>query len=440
MTKLKKKIAIIGSGIAGLSCAWHLNKHCDVKLFEASDTIGGHCHWVNIGTDVAPNYVDMGFIVFNNECYPNLVELFKKLGVTHIPSNMSFGVSMDNGGFEYSSLNILAQISNLLRPRFWIMMRDIIKFYKETPKINKSNFTENYTLGQYLYDNKYSKPFIDDHLIPQAAAIWSCGPSQILDYPFLAFLGFFENHGLLELDMKKRIAWRTLLGSSRQYVNKIAQELNDKIKTNCPIQSVEKRENSILLHDVFGNEYIFDEVVFACHPNEALAMINQTNKLESEILGAITYSSNEVILHTDNNLMPMRKKSWASWNFIGQNFNENKNVCVTYWMNLLQNIGNEKDYFVTLNPNRKIDPSKIIKKMLFDHPKFDDAALKAQNKIIEIQGKRGFWFAGAYLGFGFHEDGIQAGLCIAENICKVKRPWDFDWSQSRIPKNLNPRF
>ncbi len=440
MEKINKKIAIIGSGISGLSCAWHLNKFCDVTIFEANEEIGGHSHWVNIGTKDKPKYVDMGFIVFNNECYPNLIALFENLKIKHIQSNMSFGVSMDNGKFEYSSLNILSQKINLLRPRFWKMILDINRFYKNAPKESKSELKNDYTLGQYLKDNNYSKTFIDDHLIPQAAAIWSTSPKEVLEYPFGSFLGFFENHGLLELDMKKRIEWRTILGSSREYVMAIKNEIKNKIKTNCPINKVKKIEEHIIITDLFGNEYVFDEVVFACHPNEALKLIENPSFDEKNILGAINYSSNEVILHCDEKLMPKIKSSWASWNFIANKNQDNGNVCVTYWMNLLQSIGKEKNYFVTLNPIMQIDKSKIIKKMVFDHPKFDAKALEAQKNIVNIQGKRGFWFAGAYMGFGFHEDGIQAGLCVAENICKILRPWAFDWSQSRIPKNLNPRL
>jgi uncharacterized protein len=426
----KQKIAIIGAGITGLSCAWHLNQSHEITLFEKAEIIGGHSHSVQVDNQ----WIDMGFIVFNEPCYPNLVEFFKALGVAHEESNMSFAVSMNKGGFEYSSLNILAQLSNILRPRFWRMVFDILRFNKNAKALDVNTISEQ-SLGEYLAQNNYSKTFIYDHLIPQASAIWSTSVKEILDYPFTAFLGFFKNHNLLEIDDKNRHIWRTISGASRNYVQKVSEILGDKIKCNSQIKEIVRQKDGAIIHHQDGSCEQFDKIVFACHADEALSLINNPSDKEKEILGAFSYTQNLVVMHTDTDLMPKRKKAWASWNFI-ENENPNNPVSVSYWMNLLQNLKGELQYFVTLNPAIEINPQKIIKTQMFSHPKFDAKAIKAQGQINEIMGKDRLYFGGAYLGFGFHEDGIEAGIRIAELISGKARPWKFDIAKTRLPTNL----
>lgn len=433
----KPKIAIIGTGIAGLSAAWLLHKDYDITIFEKAQTIGGHSHSVNIGTEETPAFVDMGFIVFNEPCYPNLVALFKEIGAQHELSNMSFGVSSDEGNLEYSSLNIFAQKRNYLRPRFLRLLLDIAKFYKAAPKDNE-NYNDDYSLGDYLKEKNYSQSFIDDHLVPQAAAIWSTSAVKILDYPFNAFIKFFNNHGLFELDLEKRIKWRTITNGSQAYVEKLIAPFKHKIICDCEIIRAKRVDNKVHLFDGDDFKYEFDEVIFASHANETLEIIENPTPLEKQILSSFKYTPNQVVLHADESLMPNRKSSWASWNYIGKEGDKTREICVSYWMNLLQNIKGDKNYFVTLNPIKPIDESKIIKTMNFEHPLFDAGALQAQQEIHKIQGIANLWFCGAYMGSGFHEDGIQAGLAIAERLSGISRPWVFDWNQSRIARNLEP--
>jgi uncharacterized protein len=440
----RPKIAIIGTGISGLSAAWMLNTHAEITVFEKEPIVGGHSHSVNVGTKDKALWVDMGFIVFNTPCYPNLTALFDALGVDHQLSDMSFGVSIDKGDLEYSSVSVsgfLAQWRNVLRPRFLTMLIDLLRFYKQAPLDLKARNDPNLTLGQYLKAKHYSKTFINDHLLPQSAAIWSTSAGQIMDYPFKAFIQFFENHGLLKLT--NRVLWRTVTGGSQAYVQKLIASFKDRIKTHCAITSVRRHENGVTLKDQNNIVYEFDQVIFASHANEALRLLSDTSQQERDILSAFKYTFNKVILHTDTALLPKRRHAWASWNYIGKadEVKSGRLLCVTYWMNLLQNLPHERDLFVTLNPIYPIDPDKILKQVEFDHPLFDSAAISAQSQIADIQGQGGVWYCGAHLGSGFHEDGIQSGLAVAEAISGTLRPWPFDWAQSRLnwrPKVIPP--
>lgn len=427
----KKSIAIIGSGISGLSCAYLLHNDFEVSIFEAKEKLGGHCHTQKVTEDLG---IDMGFIVFNTHNYPNLLAIFEEIGAQHELSNMSFGVSAKNIDFEYSSLSLFAQKRNLIRPKFYNMLRDILRFYKNAPlePIEKIGAV---SLGEYLQTNGYCTEFVDLHLVPQAAAIWSSSPEEILEYPFASFLGFFRNHGLFELDMKKRIEWRTMTGGSVQYVEKLRNKLNAKFHLNSPIVSVARNENGIEVFDAFGNYHTFDQVVLATHADISANILKTKTKDEDQILSKFKYSENRVILHTDKIAMPKRRNAWASWNYLTHPKGKGK-ACVSYWMNLLQNIKGDTDYFVTLNPFFEIDQKKIIMEKSFDHPKFDNEALWAQNEMRKIQGQENIWYCGAYLGFGFHEDGAQAGLWVGEKISGKPRPWGFDHTQSRLPKTF----
>jgi len=433
----KKKVAIIGSGIAGLSAAFLLNRTCDITVFESEAEVGGHSHTINIGSEDKPLWLDMGFIVFNEPCYPNLVSLFAHLGVEHQLSDMSFGVSIDKGRLEYSSLGLrglFAQTRNLFRPRFISLLLDIVRFYREAPKDLAARSRPNYRLGDYLKDRNYGRAFIDDHLLPQAAAIWSTSASQILDYPFRAFIAFFENHGLLQIS--DRILWRSVIGGAQAYVKELIKPFADKIRTQTAISTVERSPSGVTVVDHRGARHGFDEVVFATHANTTLQLLANPTSAESKALGAFAYTSNEVVLHTDTSLMPRRKAAWSSWNYMGErDADQAQQLCVTYWMNLLQVLKTDQNYFVTLNPTHAVKPDQVIKRVTFEHPLFNADAIAAQSELADLQGDNRSWFCGAYFGSGFHEDGLQSGLAVAEGLSGQKRPWAFDWTKSRIPYN-----
>lgn len=433
----KQSVAIIGTGIAGLSAAWMLNDTCDITVFESEAEIGGHSHTINIGSEQKPLWLDMGFIVFNEPCYPNLVQLFNHLDVEHQLSDMSFGVSIDKGKLEYSSLGLkglFAQTRNLFRPRFISLLLDIMRFYREAPKDLAARAREDYRLGDYLKDRNYGRAFIDDHLLPQAAAIWSTSANEIMDYPFRAFIAFFENHGLLQI--MDRILWRSVIGGAQAYLKKLTPSFADRIVTSTAIRTVLRNRNGVVLVDQHGQQHAFDQVVFATHANTTLSLLAHASEAEIETLKAFTYTANEVVLHTDTAFMPKRRAAWSSWNYMGERSASNEQqLCVTYWMNLLQVLKTDKNYFVTLNPTHAVDPAKVIKRIVFEHPLFNSEAIAAQERLGDLQGQNRSWFCGAYFGSGFHEDGLQSGLAVAEAITGKRRPWDFNWSQSRIRYN-----
>ena len=433
-----RRIAVIGSGIAGLSAAWHLNRHCELTVFESAGVPGGHSHSINVGSPDTPLWIDMGFIVFNEPAYPNLVALFKAIDVPYQLSDMSFGVSIDRGSLEYSSLGLrglFAQTRNLFRPRFLSLLLDIMRFYREAPKDHAARSREDYRLGDYLKDRNYGRAFIDDHLLPQAAAIWSTSAGQVLDYPFRAFITFFENHGLLQV--LDRILWHSVIGGAQAYVNKLAAPFAHRIKTHAAITSVQRHAAGVILTDQTGGIHHFDQVIFATHADTTLRLLGDTASLdERRTLGAFSYTSNQVVLHTDASFMPRRRAAWSSWNYHGERMSSpEQQLCVTYWMNLLQVLKTKQNYFVTLNPSHEVDPEKVIETRQFEHPLFNAAAIAAQSHLGALQGQNNSWFCGAYFGSGFHEDGLQSGLAVAEAITGVARPWAFDWTQSRIRYN-----
>lgn len=434
----RQKIAIVGTGIAGLSAAWMLHPHHDITVFESEAEVGGHSHSVNVGTADRPLWIDMGFIVFNEPCYPNLLKLFEHLGVAHQLSDMSFGVSVDRGGLEYGSLGLnglFAQRLNLFRPRFLSLLMDIVRFYREAPKDLVARARPGYRLGDYLKDRNYGRAFIDDHLLPQAAAIWSTSAQQIMDYPFRAFIAFFENHGLLQI--MDRILWRSVVGGAQAYLKALIRPFEPRIRTDCAIVEARRTAAGVLLTDRWGVAHRFDQVIFATHADVTLKILGTSaTAAERATLGAFEYTQNEVVLHTDASFMPRRKAAWSSWNYLGEkNAAAEQQLCVTYWMNLLQVLDTPQDYFVTLNPLRPVDPAKVLKRIVFEHPLFNAAAIDAQDALAGLQGANRTWFCGAYFGSGFHEDGLQSGLAVAEGLSGIRRPWDFDWSQSRIKYN-----
>jgi len=438
----RQKIAIIGTGISGMSAAWLLHKHHDITVFEKNDYIGGHSNTVDVdlaGSEIA---VDTGFIVYNPPNYPNLVELFRLLDVPTASTDMSFSVSMDEGAFEYSGTGmsgLLAQKRNILRPSFWRMVQDILKFYKHTPRYLEDEKISNMSLGEFLKAEGYSQAFVDYHMGPMGGAIWSCASKTILDYPIKSFLQFFKNHGLTQL--KNRPPWKTVKGGSREYVNRLTAGFKDRIRYNCPALKVSRQDRQVLISSPKHTDEVFDHVIFACHSDQVLGMLTDASAREYETLNNFKYIPNKAVLHTDKRLMPKRKKAWASWNYLGQ-FKEDSStqLQVTYWMNKLQPLATDTDVFVTLNPHIDVDPEHVLWEFDYMHPLFDMDAMSSQEKLWHLQGQNNSWFCGAYFGAGFHEDGIQSGLAVAELLSGIKRPWQVENQNQRmsIPDNIKP--
>lgn len=429
-----KKIAVIGSGISGLSCAWLLSKRNDVTLYEASDRLGGHANTATIDIGGRSIPVDIGFIVYNQTNYPNLVALFEHLQVPTISSDMSFAASMDDGDFEYSGTGLkglLGQKRNAFRPRFWAMLRDVLKFYKEAPSLLDRSDTQDITLGDYLRDARYSATFINDHLMPMGAAIWSTTAAEMHDYPLHAFLRFFVNHGLLLLSGRPQ--WCTVDGGSREYVTRLAADFAGTTRLTASVSSIRRAANGVTVTDTSGRSDLFDDVVIAAHADEALNMLTDADQSEQDLLGAFGYTRNTAVLHCDPALMPRHRNVWSSWNYMsGAKSSGDQQLCVTYWMNRLQNLDTQNPVFLTLNPNREPLPHLVHDTYDYTHPRFDTRALKAQNELWQLQGTNRTWFCGAYFGSGFHEDGLQSGLAVAEALGGIRRPWSVENESGRI--------
>lgn len=428
----KRSVAVVGSGISGLSAAWHLSESgYEVTLFEADNRLGGHTNTVNIldPSHQTPQSIDTGFIVFNERTYPNLTALFAHLDVAVEDSDMSFAVSARGGDFEYSGTGLsglFAQRRNIVRPRFWLMLRDLIRFYKRAPQAmaRAEAKRESFSLGSYLHDHVYSKAFIEDHLLPMAAAIWSSPEASVDAFPFNAFVRFNENHGLLSLN--NRPQWRTVSGGAKNYIAALTKPVAH-IVYNCPIASVRSDGGGVHLKTHTGDTHSFKHVVLAVHANQALRMLEAPTALERSLLGSFSYTKNRAVLHTDPSFMPKRKAAWASWNVQTTNqhpYAQTKQPpTVTYWMNKLQNIESDTNFFVTLNPQTPVQPDSILYQTEYEHPFFDRTSMAAQTRLWELQGINNIWYAGAHFGYGFHEDGLQAGLRVAEEISGEPRPW-----------------
>ncbi|MRI31849.1 NAD/FAD-binding protein [Endozoicomonas sp. OPT23] len=422
-------IAVIGSGISGLSCAWLLSHKHKVTLYEKDDRLGGHSHTVRVNLDGKTVDVDTGFIVFNENTYPNLKAFFRNLGVDEVATDMSFGVSLNQGALEYSGsdLNgIFAQRKNLLKPSYWRMLRDILRFYKKSEEWLKT-LTPEISLGQLLKKEGFSKTFIRDHLLPMGAAIWSTPEDKMLDYPALAYLRFCQNHGLLQVSDRPR--WLTVMGGSRNYVNKLADLLGNSVQLNRCVKDVKRYDDHVLVEDLQGDVQSFDHVVMASHADTSLSLLAEPDELEQHLLGSFSFQRNRAVLHSDESLMPENKRAWASWNYLGSESGQGPSV--TYWMNRLQHI-DSRSLFVTLNPGQEPAAEKIHGCYLYDHPVFDQAAMSAQKRLWELQGRNRTWFCGAWFGYGFHEDGIQSGLAVAEALGNVRRPWTVAGESDRL--------
>ena len=414
------KVAIIGSGISGLGAAWLLNHHdIDFTLFEKDDRLGGHANTVQVKGHPA---IDTGFIVYNDWTYPNFIALLEQMKIRSCASDMSFAVSSNKGEMEYSSGALFGQKSNIMSPKFYRMVFDILRFYNQAPKLLE-NDTENLSLGTYLKDNNYSKIFIEDHLIPMGAAIWSMSFEDMFDFPAHSFIRFFVNHGLLRLTGRPQ--WRTILNGSQEYVRKIGHAFKDKIKLSTPVQTIIKNNGGYRIN---GESDLYTHIIIACHSDQAMKLLEPIDDGYKRVLGDIPYSSNIAYLHTDESLMPKTRACWSSWNYLK---NEQGKMTLTYWMNKLQPFLPEtQNYFVTLNPTTAPDPSKTLKKIKYAHPTFVKGSNIAQSQIKSLQGAHNIWLAGAWCGYGFHEDGLTSGLMAAENLADIKRPWTIHQEKS----------
>jgi predicted NAD/FAD-binding protein len=419
------RVAVVGSGVSALSCAWLLSQRHEVVLYEKADRLGGHTNTVTVAGEGDAVDVDTGFIVFNDVTYPNLTALFQHLGVASRATDMSFAVSVEEGGFEYSAPGLFAQRRNLLRPRLWSMLAEIMRFYRKAPADLARLRDHDLTLGDYLSRNGYSAAFRDDHLLPMAAAVWSSPAGTLLDYPAASFIRFCDNHGLLRLT--GRPVWRTVEGGSRTYVEALLRASDIEVRLGAGVTSIRRRTGAVEIRDATGGVDLFDHVVVGSHADQALAMLHEPTADEAEVLGAFRYSRNLAVLHTDAGLMPRRRRAWSSWNYIGAE----GGLCVTYWMNKLQGLPGA-DLFVTLNPPRPPAPDTLLRSELYEHPIFDPAAIRAQKRLWSLQGQGGVWFCGAHFGAGFHEDGLQSGLAVAEQLGGVRRPWSVPDESGRI--------
>ncbi len=405
-----KKIAVIGGGISGLVSAHFLSESNSVTLFEANDYIGGHTNTEMVDIKGVKYPVNTGFIVYNDWTYPNFIRLMERLNVATEASDMSFSVHCENTGLEYAGSNLstlFAQRKNLFNRKFWRLIRDIVKFNRDAKNALDNNDVLDNTLGEFLERNEYSRYFKDKYLVPMGAAIWSAPEDVMLDFPLRFFLRFFNNHGLLNIE--NRPQWRVLTGGSAQYVEPICKPFKDSIKLNSPVERVERTDSECIVHVQGRPPERFDYVVFGCHSDQALDMIEFPTDDERAILGAIPYQNNEVVLHTDTRLMPTNERAWASWNY-HLPARKTERATVTYHMNRLQNLEAPVEFLVTLNRTSDIDESKIIRKFNYSHPVFSSDSDWAQDRLGVINGQNRSFFCGAYWRNGFHEDGVVSAL------------------------------
>jgi len=409
------KIAVVGSGISGLSAAYYLSKKYHVDLFEKEDHFGGHSYTIDLFFDEKKVSVDIGFIVFNFKTYPNLINFFKENDIQLEKSNMSFSVSVDNTNFEYCGKGLSGIFSNkrnLFNLNFLKMFFDIIRFYKKSDQI--SILDKKITLGEYLKINKLSQPFINYHIVPMVSAIWSMPPYEASKMPITFFLKFFQNHGLFKL--KNRPQWYTVSNRSKTYVNKIISQISGEHYKNYKVTKIKRKPSGLDLYYGGENEFFdYDKIVIATHADEALTLIENPTDSEKNILSNFRYKENIVYIHTDEKAMPNNKKNWCSWNSSIDDKNTD-NSSITYWLNLLQNLKCDENIFLTLNPYFEIDYSKVLKKIKFTHPYYDQKTLDAQLELSKLQNQQNLLFCGSYFGYGFHEDGIKSSLEMLKNL------------------------
>ena len=448
---VKMHVAVVGSGAAGLAAAWLLAKRHRVTLLERDSRLGGHAHTATVESGVVARSgtrsgtqsgnpreldeslkIDTGFIVYNEPSYPNLTQWFKAMDVSTDPSDMSFAVSRDNGGFEYAggpALGLLAQPTLPLKPRFWRMLIDLLRFYRTAPAQIPEDSSQ--TLGAYLQEHDYNSEFIQDHLLPFGAAIWSTSKHKMLDYPAAAFIRFCSNHGLLQIS--NRPQWRTVARGSEQYVSAVEKAIgHDSVLTDFDVMRITRHADGVTIHDRTGRQVDADHVVIATHADQALACLKEPSAPEFKLLSPFKYESNLAILHTDIGYLPKRRRAWCSWNYVERSGDNASQVSVSYWMNRLQNIAGDTNYIVTLNPSVKPAADTIIREQMYQHPVFTPETWQAQQSLWSLQGQENTWFCGSYFGSGFHEDAVQSGLAVAEQLGGLARPWHLDNPSPRI--------
>ncbi len=425
-----RRVAVIGAGVSGLTAAWLLSKSQRVTLYEADSRLGGHANTVDVPVEDGRTVpVDAGFIVFNRKNYPNFTALMGHLGVDIHDACMSFGASMDDGGVEYSGQTIQSLFANpasIVSVKHWAMLKDIVRFHRHGNAALAKGVDDRRALGDFVAEHGFSAAFVERFLEPFAAAIWSTPSQRILDYPAASFLKFFQNHGLLQvLNMP---IWNTVVGGSRRYVEKLAADMTATVRLNAPVARIERDASGVTVIEASGERERFDDVVLATHADMALKLLAAPSAVERDILGAFSYQPNHAVVHTDPTMMPRRRSAWSSWNYMGGE----GDVAVTYWMNRLQDLPCTTDVFVTLNPNREIAADKIAAEFNYAHPMFDLGAGAAQKRLWTLQGFDNTWYCGAHFGQGFHEDGMQAGLAVAEALGGLRRPWKVDDESARI--------
>lgn len=413
------KIAIIGTGISGLTCGYYLHKDHDITLFEANDYIGGHTATVDVTVDGQDYAIDTGFIVYNDRTYPNFIKMMNEVGVEGIPTQMSFSVRNNSNGLEYNGHTIstlFAQKRNWVNPKFYRFIFEILRFNKLAKSFAGKEETNTKTLGEFLDEHQFSQFFTDNYILPMGAAIWSSTLADMRAFPLMFFLRFFLNHGLL--DVTNRPQWYVIKGGSSAYIPPLTKGFAQHIRLNSPVESVTRTKDRVLLQ-VNGTTEWFDEVIFACHSDQAIKILSEPSAEEQSILGNMAYQANEVVLHTDSSLLPKRKAAWASWNYLleGCEGEKQRLPSLTYNMNILQHVDAGTNTFcVTLNSTDQIDASKILRKFTYDHPVFTTESIAAHQRKDEIQGVSNIWFCGAYWYNGFHEDGVRSALDVVKAL------------------------
>ncbi len=436
------RIAVVGAGISGLACAWLLSRQHRVTLFEADPRLGGHTHTVDLTLEGHTHPVDTGFLVFNDRTYPNLIRMFERLGVESVETDMSFAVSLQDPDLEWAGTSlatVFGQKRNLWRGRFWSMLLDILRFNRESTAWLVRHPDSPATLGEFLRNGRYSEAFAHWYLLPMAAAIWSCPTGQMLGTPLSTFVRFCQNHGLLQVF--DRPTWRTVRGGGREYVRRIAAQLED-VRTACPVRSVTRQGHALVVHHAAGHE-VFDQVVMACHSDQSLAVLGDTaSTAQREVLAAVRYQPNRAVLHSDPALLPRDPALWSAWNyFAGQGEPGQQPVGVSYLINRLQPLPFRAPVVVTLNPVQEPDPDRVHARFEYAHPIFDAPAIAAQQRLddpaLGLQGAGGVWLAGAWGGHGFHEDGLKSALKVVRGL-GVPVPWDVGLSNATSAPETAP--
>lgn len=423
------RIAVIGAGISGLACAWLLARTHRVTLYAADDYLGGHTHTVDVTLEGVTHPVDTGFLVFNDWTYPNLIALFRHLGVATAASEMSFSVRLPDADLEWAGTNLaalFAQPANLLRPRFWGMLADLLRFNREATAIARAGRSLQITVGEFLDQGRYGTAFRDWYLLPMCGAIWSCPTRSVLDFPADTLIRFCHNHGLLQVSGRPQ--WRTVMGGAREYVKPLASALSD-VRTAAPVTRLTRAADGVTVTTAAGTED-YDQAVLACHSDQALALLADAAPVERDLLAAVPYQPNRAVLHTDRSFLPARRSAWAAWNYHAEAGGQG--MAVSYLLNRLQPLPFQTPVIVTLNPEREPASGTVIGAYEYAHPLFDARAIAAQARLGEIQGVNRTWFCGAWTGYGFHEDGLKSGMAVAAALgCPA--PWQTESGRAARP-------